>query len=174
MVWVGVSRKKLETTGKMVGMRKTVYLDSTIPSFMFDERKSMKAIIELTKKWWKEESNDYALKLSDSVIQELSMGEYPNKEKILQFSRKIDLLPTVPDIAEIAKVYIQHHLMPHDLVGDAIHLAFASFYKIDFLLTWNCKHLANANKQNHIRRINVSMDLFTPQITTPMELIREE
>ncbi len=63
--------------------------------------------------------------------------------------------------------------MPQDQKGDAIHLAYAPFYKIDFLLTWNCNHLANANKKRHIKIINARLDLFTPEIITPLELFTE-
>jgi hypothetical protein len=64
--------------------------------------------------------------------------------------------------------------MPKSLLGDAIHLAYASFYRIDFLLTWNCNHLANANKKRHIQVLNDRLGLFTPEIITPMELFEEE
>jgi len=64
--------------------------------------------------------------------------------------------------------------MPKDLKGDAVHLAYTSVYKIDFLLTWNCKHLANANKKPHIRKINTNLGLFIPEIITPLELFQEE
>ena len=57
--------------------------------------------------------------------------------------------------------------------GDALHLALASFYKCDFLLTWNCTHLANANKFGHIRRINVMLGLNVPLLVTPLELLGE-
>jgi dTDP-4-amino-4,6-dideoxygalactose transaminase len=57
---------------------------------------------------------------------------------------------------------------------DALHLAYASFYKIDFLLTWNCNHLANANKRKHIRVINARLNLPTPEIVTPLELFSEK
>jgi len=63
--------------------------------------------------------------------------------------------------------------MPIDEQGDALHLAYASFYKIDFLLTWNCNHLANANKKQHIRIINARLNLFMPEIITPLELFTE-
>jgi len=59
------------------------------------------------------------------------------------------------------------------LTGDSLHLAYASLYKIDFLLTWNCNHLANANKKQHIRVINTRLGLFVPEIATPMELFTE-
>jgi len=74
-------------------------------------------------------------------------------------------------VEEIVEVYISNTLMPRDQLGDALHLAVASYYKIDFLLTWNCVHLANANKQAHIRRINERLRLFTPELVTPLELI---
>ena len=61
--------------------------------------------------------------------------------------------------------------MPRDPVGDALHLALASFHKCDFLLTWNCLHLANANKFGHIRRINGMLGLFVPLLVTPLELL---
>ena len=63
--------------------------------------------------------------------------------------------------------------MPKDTVGDAMHLAIASFYKMDFLLTWNCNHLANANKKKHIRRINERLRISTPEIITPLEIMED-
>jgi len=64
--------------------------------------------------------------------------------------------------------------MPDNPVGDALHLALASFHKCDYLLTWNCKHLANANKAPHIKRINAMLNLFTPLLVTPLELMPGE
>ena len=68
---------------------------------------------------------------------------------------------------------ISHQLMPADPTGDALHLAIALTHKIDFLLTWNCRHLANANKFAHIRRVNGILGLFVPSLITPLELIGE-
>jgi hypothetical protein len=65
----------------------------------------------------------------------------------------IAVLAPHPYIIDIAQVYLNNYLMPRTLTGDALHLAYASYYKIDFLLTWNCQHLANANKKQHIRII---------------------
>lgn len=74
-------------------------------------------------------------------------------------------------VEEIVEVYISNTLMPRDQLGDALHLAVASYYKIDFLLTWNFVHLANANNQVHVRRINERLRLFTPELVTPLEVI---
>ncbi len=69
--------------------------------------------------------------------------------------------------------YIQHSVMPNEAAGDALHLAYASFYNIEFLLTWNCKHLANASKKKHIQIVNSQLGLKTPEIITPLELFSE-
>ena len=70
--------------------------------------------------------------------------------------------------------YLFHKLMPQDPEGDPLHLALASYYQCQFLLTWNCEHLANANKFEHIRHINTLIGLFVPTMATPYELMYEE
>jgi hypothetical protein len=81
----------------------------------------------------------------------------------------------IPDkVADIIDVYLANHLMPHGRVGDALHLALASYHKCDFLLTWNCRHIANANKFEHIRILNSRLGLFVPALVTPIELCMEE
>ena len=74
-------------------------------------------------------------------------------------------------IAEIVETYVDRKVMPLDPVGDALHLAVASYHRCDFLLTWNCRHLANANKFDHIRRVNTMLGLFVPALVTPLELL---
>ena len=64
--------------------------------------------------------------------------------------------------------------MPKDPGGDAIHLALASYHHCHYLLTWNCNHLANANKFEHIRHVNILLGLFVPILTTPIELMDSE
>jgi hypothetical protein len=63
--------------------------------------------------------------------------------------------------------------MPEDPAGDALHLALASFPKCDYLVTWNCRRLANANKCGHIREINRRLGLKSPDLVTPQELLGE-
>ena len=82
----------------------------------------------------------------------------------------IQLVERKKEIIDIASIYMKNFLMPKELIGDAMHLAYASYFKIDFLLTWNCTHLANANKKEHIRILNSRLNLFVPEIITPMEL----
>ncbi len=154
-------------------MKKTVYLDSTIPSYYWDNRSSIQGFIEITRKWWDYERTSYELYISDYTLVEISRGEYPNKEKIIDFVSDISLIESQKELEEIAQVYINEFVMPGDAAGDAFHLACASFYKIDYLLTWNCNNLANANKKQHIIVVNTKLGLYTPQIITPLELFSE-
>ena len=154
-------------------MKKTVYLDTTIPSYLFDERENIKLHIETTNQWWNEERHNFEIWASEETVNEINDGNYPRKSEILEFMSRIPLL--IPDnkIIDITQIYLDNYLMPNVLKGDALHLAYASFYKIDFLLTWNCNHLANANKRQHIRVINTRLNLPTPEIITPLELFSE-
>ncbi len=153
--------------------QKSVYLDTTIPSYYYDKRKSLSFQSKMTRHWWRENSKEYAIYISKTTIDELSLGHYPNQAKLLKFVSKILYLKPVDEIVTISKYYIDNYLMPNDLEGDAMHLAYASFYQIDFLLTWNCNHLANANKKQHIRAINTKLSLSIPEIITPLELFKE-
>lgn len=155
-------------------MKKFVYLDTTILSYLVDERESIKNFIEVTKEWWETQRENYDSYLSIETLAELKEGNYPNKEKAIRLAEQVEVLQRTTEVEEVAEIYMKNSLMPNDLRGDAIHLAYASVYKIDFLLTWNCKHLANANKKTHIRKINTKLGLFIPEIITPLELFKEE
>ena len=157
----------------MMSLKKSVYLDSTIPSYLFDERADIATFVQVTKKWWQEERDHFDLWVSNETIAEVSRGNYPNKDKIVQCIAAIDVLPVDNKVIEVAQVYLDNTVMPQKLAGDAIHLAYASVAKMDFLLTWNCNHLANANKRQHIRIINARLNLSTPELVTPLELFSE-
>lgn len=126
---------------------------------------------EWTRQWWDEQAVEYELATSAAVLDELSQGDYPTKKDVLQLMERVPVLPIDEPIADIVSTYLQHKLMPADPVGDALHLAVASYHKCDFLLTWNSRHLANANKFAHIRRINTMLGLFVPMLVTPLELM---
>ena len=124
-----------------------------------------------TRQWWDEHQSAFKIVTSDAVVDELERGKHPVKEEALSLIEHVELLSIEEEIAEIVEAYIQHKVMPSDPVGDALHLALASYHKCDFLLTWNCRHLANANKFGHIRRINTVLGLFVLTLTTPLELL---
>ncbi len=157
-------------------MRRSVYIETTIPSFLYEVRDepAMVARRESTRRWWDEERAVYDLFTSAIVLGELKAGDYPGKAGAIRAMEGIPLLEVVPEIEEIARVYVARRIMPASDFGDAFHLAVASYYGMQFLLTWNCRHLANANKVQHIRVVNAELGISVPVVTTPDLLLAEE
>ena len=153
--------------------RPRVYLDSTIPSAYCDERESIRYETEATRRWWHEESEHYEIWVSPATMAELEDGDHPHKAEILAFADALDLLPPDPAVDALAQAYIENLVMPRKHQGDAWHLAYATYHGFDFLLTWNCNHLANANKRRHLETINWRLGFETPQIVTPLGLFKE-
>lgn len=156
--------------------RMKVYVETSIPSYYHELRTDPEIVVlkNWTQHWWDFKREEYDIFTSEAVIRELENGDYPTKADALSLLQGIPVLDIEPAIAEIVEAYIQHHLMPANPAGDALHLAIAPYYRCDFLLTWNCKHLANANKFAHIQRINVLLGLFSPRLVTPLEFLEEE
>lgn len=150
-----------------------VYVETTIPSFFHTTRTGIgaRARSHWTRQWWSTAHSRYHLVTSEAVTLELTNGDYPSRDDALSLLRELPLLEITPAVAEIVEAYIRHRLMPADPAGDALHLALASHHKCDFLVTWNCAHLANANKFGHIRRVNGLLGLFVPILATPLELL---
>ncbi|NJN88047.1 MAG: type II toxin-antitoxin system VapC family toxin [Leptolyngbyaceae cyanobacterium SL_7_1] len=154
-------------------MKPKVYIETSIPSFYYESRSTpdMVARREWTRKWWSNARETYLLVTSLAVLDELNRGSFPGKAEAVEMISSLLFVSIESAIIEIVNVYIQQHLMPNDPIGDALHLALASYHKCDFLLTWNCRHLANANKFGHIRRVNAMLGLYIPMLVTPLELL---
>ncbi len=147
--------------------KKTIYLDTTVPSYLFDERETIRSDIEVTQRWWRERRTNFIVWISQATIAELEAGRHPHKSQILTAIKDLLVLRRDEKIIEIAQVYVENSLMPQ---GDAIHLAYASVYQLDYLLTWDRKHLANENKRQHIDKINARLRLSGPEIIRPWAL----
>ncbi len=156
-------------------MNPKVYIETSIPSFYHEIRTEPEMIArrQWTQEWWETAADNYALVTSVAVLDELNRGSFPIKNDAIDLLKELPLLPIEEAITDIVQVYIQHQVMPVDPVGDALHLALASYHKCEFLLTWNCRHLANANKFGHIRRVNTLLGLYVPTLVTPLELLGE-
>lgn len=109
-----------------------------------------------------------------SVLAELQLTPGPKRNRALALARKLPVLEETAETLEVIEFYQQHKLMPAGVFGDATHLALATFYKTDYLVTWNCKHLANPNKLDHIVRVNWMLGLATPKIVTPLQLLEND
>nr|VFK15780.1 MAG: AMP-binding enzyme [Candidatus Kentron sp. LPFa]VFK31508.1 MAG: AMP-binding enzyme [Candidatus Kentron sp. LPFa] len=109
-----------------------------------------------------------------AVIAELRRGTGETVEQRLSLLNNVELLKVTSYIDDIANIYIKKRLMPNDPNGDALHLAVASVYRVDVLLTWNCKHLANPSKMEHIRAVNYGLGLPMLLLTTPLNYLSGE
>ncbi len=154
-------------------MSNRIYIETSIPSFYFTERSSTEAIARKnwTRQWWKEYSSQFTLFSSMAVIAELQQGTSKATKDRIELLEDLKLLEITKEIKEIATIYIEKLVMPNDPAGDALHLAIASFYNVEVLLTWNCRHLANPNKFTHIKIINYELGLSTPVLTTPLNYL---
>ena len=132
-------------------MSKRIYIETTIPSFDHTLRTDDESRVrqKWTRQWWNEYADEFILTSSVAVIEELSEGTSEKTQQRLDLLKDVELLPIRDEVELIARIYIERLIMPTDPSGDALHLAVASFYNVDALLTWNCKHLANANKIRH-------------------------
>ena len=156
-------------------MKSGVYIETTIPSFYHEVRTEMDMVARRawTREWWDDHRTGYELFTSDVVIDELKRGNFPNREDSLSLIGDLPVLDIDQPVIDTVSAYISHQLMSTDPIHDALHLAIASTHKIDLLFSWNCRHLANANKFAHIRRVNGIFGLFVPSLVTPLELIGE-
>ena len=154
----------------------TVYIETSIPSVYFERRTEPKIVArrEWTRSWWDRHRHEFKLVTAAPVLEELSRGDHPDKKEKLALLDGLELLAVSETVAEIVEAYLNRFVMPREPATDALHLALASLHKCDILLTWNCKHLANLNKTDHIRRVNTILGLHVPRIGTPLELLGEE
>jgi hypothetical protein len=150
-----------------------VYVETTIPSFYHELRTDPDVVArrQWTQQWWHDAASRCELVTNVAVLDELAAGDPAASATRLALVRDLPVLAVDVAVAEIVATYIRHQVMPADPAGDALHLALASYYKCDFLVTWNCQHLANARKFDHIRRINTLLGLFVPVLVTPLELL---
>lgn len=157
-------------------MPKTVYIETTIPGAYYEEREDVVSRFQryATRRWWDDLRHSYELFTAEAVIAELRQPRFEFSDQALDLLVRIPVLPVTDDIRGIVKVYLKHQLMPKGEAGDAFHLALASFHELDYLLTWNCLHLANPNKVEHITVINRRIGLLTPVILTPQMLAAGE
>jgi len=152
--------------------RSVVYVETSIPSFYFEPRTEpdMVARRQWTRSWWSAALKRHELVTSPAVMDELERGAFPCREDCLRLLENLPLLAIEEPVLEIVEAYVARRVMPADPAGDALHPALPSFHRCEFLVTWNCRHLANANKFGHIRRVNTLLGLYVPSLVTPLEL----
>ena len=150
-------------------MPSSVFIETSVPSAYASARSDPASVHrrEATRQWWKVQLPLYTPFVSDGVMVELGKGNWPGRTEALALVEALPHLLVDGEIAAVARRYVAERLVPEGLGGDALHLAIACVNEMDFLLTWNIRHLANPNKQEHLTVINRRLGLLTPAIVTP-------
>ena len=158
-------------------MKKSVYIETSIPSYLTARpSRDVRAAAwqQITSQWWDEARDHYELFTSALVIVEASDG---NPEAA---SRRLESLQGIPELLideeaqSLAEKLVWEGGMPTVAKADALHVAIAAVHGMDYLLTWNCRHIGNAARKPIIRAICVAAGYSYPEICTPMELLPED
>ena len=155
----------------------TVYIETSIVSYL-RQRPSAQIVMAarqlLTHQWWNDERGKYELVTSQYVIDEASEGDPVLAAERLQSLDGIPLLPLDPQIGVIANEIMARGILPPTASIDALHIAMVAHHRIQYLLTWNCKHLANATILPRIYQVLTDLGCPIPIICTPEEMVNDD
>jgi hypothetical protein len=154
-----------------------VYIESTIPSYLTGRVArdlQQAAHQQLTHDWWNEKRHHHTLFTSQLVLDEISEGDPDLAAKRLAIVRSLPLLRIVDPVRDLTKAILKSGVLPPNASEDASHIALSTVHKMDILLSWNCRHIANAFIQSRLRLIAARMSHDLPTICTPAGLMNEE
>jgi len=155
----------------------TLYIETSIISYL-RQRPSTQVVMAarqlLTHQWWGEERGNYELVTSQYVLDEASAGDPVLAAERLQLPEGIPLLPLDPQLGVIANEIVSRAILPPQASIDALHIAAVAHHRIQYLLTWNCKHIANAKILPRIHEVLTDLGIPIPIICTPEEMVSDE
>jgi hypothetical protein len=158
-------------------MRAKLYLETTIPSYLVG-RPSRDLLVAahqtITRDWWEFRRTEFELYVSELVVQEVQAGDTLLAGRRLEILQYVPRLAVSSEILKLAKDLITRGPIPQKAADDAAHIAIASVYGCEYLLTWNCRHIANAEMHRAIRRVVEEYGYEMPTLCTPEELMGED
>ncbi len=155
-------------------MQPSVYIETTVISYL-TAKPSRDLIIaghqQITSEWWEQIRPYVRCFISDFVIQEAERGDPVCAEKRLELIKDFAVLELTDEIRVLAKEYIAAIKVPQSSATDAFHLAAAAWHQMDYLISWNCRHIASGRVRRIMNDINTALGVHTPVICTPEELM---
>lgn len=152
----------------------SVYLETTFLSYLV-ARPSRDVIVaghqQTTQDWWANRRTLFECSVSQVVIDEASVGDPVEVQKRLAIIGGLPILEVTADAESLTKAIMAANILPQHAFPDAAHVAVSAVHSVDFLLTWNCKHLANAQVARRIARVCEKSSQRMPIICTPDELM---
>jgi predicted nucleic acid-binding protein len=150
-------------------MKLSLYLETSVIGAYLDNGDPFRR--DLTIRWFEHELPEYQVYTSLLVQRELERVEEPHRTGYLKIIRPMEKLELTDEVAILADGYVSRGIFHRKFMADAIHVAMASFHKVDYLVTWNFGHLANVRKQARVRLFNTAAGFFSPVIVTPEFLV---
>ena len=128
---------------------------------------------DITRQWWATRQR-FDLYVSPVVLEEAALGDPAVARERLLYVETLPVLGASERIEQVAATYFRELHFPEKAIRDAAHLAFACANAVDYLLTWNCAHIANAEVRRQLTRLNERLGLPTATICTTEELLGQE
>ncbi len=154
----------------------SVYLETTFISYLV-ARPSRDLLVaahqQATQEWWADRHNAFECFVSQVVLDEASVGDSTEIEKRLAALSDLPVLEVTEEVESLTQAILSSGVIPPRAVRDAAHIAVATVNEIDYLLTWNCKHLANAQIARRVSSVCERLGRRMPIICTPEELMGE-
>ncbi len=157
-------------------MKPRVYLETTIPSYLtaWASRDIVMAGHQhSTKEWWETRREEFHLFVSQFVIDEAGAGDPDAARRRLEALADVPLLDPGEDVFALADGLMKRVPLPAKAAADSLHIAIATVNGMDYLLTWNCTHIANATLRSRIELVCRDFGYEPPVICTPDELLKE-
>ena len=154
-----------------------IYIESTIPSYVVARpaRDLLQAARQqLTRDWWDFQRGKHELFTSQVVLDEVAFGERAMAQIRLDLLDGVPILQVTNEVKTLARKVLESGLLPGTADRDAVHIALASAYEMDILLSWNCRHIANAAIQARLRKLAEAAGFTLPVICTPEELMEDD
>ena len=152
----------------------SVYIETSIISYL-TARVSRDLIVaghqQMTEEWWSVQRNRFELWASELVVEEASAGDASAAAERLKVLNTIEMLDITEEAGFLATALIERGSLPAKASADALHIAIAAVHNVDYFLTWNCKHIANAEMRPVIESVCRNMGFIPPILCTPEELM---
>jgi predicted nucleic acid-binding protein len=155
-------------------VKEKVYIETSVVSYLCS-RPSRDLIVaanqEVTQEWWRDERCRYELFVSEFVLAEIAAGDHTAAVKRQDAVQDIAILPANEASELLAGEIMKQAKLPVNVADDVAHLAIASVQGMDYLLTWNCAHIANPHWLSKLARIVTAQGFAMPVVCTPQALL---
>ena len=158
----------------MEKIKSTVYIETSIVSYLTARPSSdllAAAWQKATVDGWDTQRNRFESYISDIVIEEAGKGDPKASAKRLDALFDIPILSITNEVVELSEKIISEGVLPKKAIDDSLHISIATIHEIDYFLTWNCRHIANAEIKPLIQNICLRNNQKCPEICTPIELM---